>query len=97
MRLVLSVLTILVTFLFITPKAHAIIFLPAIVLIPIAQIIAFIFGGFAIPTLGIGALWGKLAGKSMKKTILLSVLILILLTIAIALFLKFENPERPLF
>ena len=40
---------------FLAPQAHAIIFLPAIVLIPIAKIVAVIIGGFSFPALGVGA------------------------------------------
>ncbi len=97
MRLVLSVITILAATLFFAPQAHAIIFLPAIILIPIAQIIAFIIGGFALPTLGIGVLWGKLSGKSLRKTVVVSVVLLLIIVIAVAIFLRVENPNRPLF
>lgn len=83
--------------LFYPPKAHAIIFLPAIILIPIAKIIAFVIGGFSIPSLGLGALITKLFGKSLKKTLLIIFLLLITTGILLAIFLKLHNPDRPWF
>lgn len=83
--------------LFYPPKTHAIIFLPAIILIPIAKIIAFVIGGFSIPSLGLGALVTKLFGKSLKKTLLIIFLLLIIAGILLAIFLKLHNPDRPWF
>ena len=92
--LVFSMLLILVT-LFYPPKTQAIIFLPAIILIPIAKIIAFVIGGFSIPSLGLGALITKLFRKSLKKTLLVIFVFLIIVSILLAIFLKLHNPDRP--
>ncbi len=76
-------------------RAHAIIFLPAIILIPIAKIIAVVIGGFSIPSLGLGALITKLFGKSLKKTLVIIFLILLVIGIFLSLLLKLHNPDRP--
>ena len=97
MIILLSVVFILISMHFLAPKAHAIIFLPAIILLPIIKIIALIIGGFSIPALGIGALSGKLFHTSPKKSIPIVIGVLIILAVILAIFLKLENPERPLF
>lgn len=97
MIILLSVVFILISMHFLAPKAHAIIFLPAIILLPIIKIIALIIGGFSIPALGIGALSGKLFHASPKKSIPIVIGVLIILAVILAIFLKLENPERPLF
>lgn len=97
MRILLSVVFILISMHFLAPRAHAIIFLPAIILLPIIKIIALIIGGFSIPALGIGALSGKLFHASPKKSIPIVIGVLIILAVILAIFLKLENPERPLF
>lgn len=97
MTVILSVLVFLCIAAFLTPQAHAIIFLPAIILIPIAKIVAIIIGGFSFPTLGIGALWSKLFGKSLKKTIIILTSLLLLIAVALVIIFKIHNPYRPLF
>ncbi len=97
MRILLSALLILIAVHFSAPKAHAVIFLPAIILLPIIKIIALIIGGFSIPTLGIGALSGKLFHTSPKKSIPIIIGVLLVLAGILAVILKLENPDRPLF
>lgn len=97
MRKGLSVIVALCLFAFTVKPAHAIIFLPAIVLIPIAKIVAIIMGGFSLPALGVGALWSKLFGKSLRRTITIIITLLVILGLVFAIFLKIHNPERPLF
>lgn len=97
MKKALSVLMVFCLFAFTVKPAYAIIFLPAIVLIPIAKIIAFVMGGLSLPALGIGTLWSKLFGKSLQRTLVVVVSLLIITAVLIALFLKIYNPERPLF
>jgi hypothetical protein len=93
-RLIFSLLLVLGLLLH-PQKAHAIIFLPAIILIPIAKIVAIVIGGFSIPSLGLGALIHKLFGKSLKKTLVFIFLFLVFLGILLGLFLKLHNPDRP--
>lgn len=97
MRAAFSVIAIFCLFAFVAKPAHAIIFLPAIILIPIAKIVALIIGGFSFPALGIGALWSKLFRKSLQRTLLIIACALLILGSLIALVLKIYNPERPLF
>lgn len=97
MRWAFSVIVVFITASLFAPQAHAIIFLPAIVLIPIAKIVALIVGGFSFPALGVGALWSKLFGKSLRRTISVIIAILVVLGIILAIFFKLHNPDRPLF
>lgn len=97
MRWVLSVIVILLVTSLFAPQAHAIIFLPAIALIPIAKIVALIIASFSFPALAIGALWSKLFGKSLGRTISVIIAILVVLAIILAIFFKLHNPDRPLF
>jgi hypothetical protein len=97
MRLIISVVVILFIATLSAPKANAIVFLPAIVLIPIAKIVALIMAGFSFPALGAGALWSKLFRKSFKRVFVIIFIILILLVFFSAVFLKLINPDRPLF
>lgn len=97
MRYLLSVIIIFFIFAFVTVPAHAIIFLPAIVLIPIAKIVVLIIGGFSLPALGVGALWSKLFGKSLGRIIAVIIIALIVLGLVFAILLKIHNPDRPLF
>lgn len=97
MRLGLSVLIIFTLGLYLTPKAHAIIFLPALILIPIAKILAIVIAGFAFPALGLGAIWSNLFEKSYKRTFLVIGVLFILLITILAIFIKLQNPERPWF
>jgi archaellum biogenesis protein FlaJ (TadC family) len=89
--------TFIALILIIPPRAHAIIFLPALILIPIAKIIALIIGGFTLPALSLGALWSKLTKHSLKRTLLLIFLCLLTLSLAIGTVLKLANPNRPIF
>lgn len=97
MRWLFSVLIISFLFVFSARSAHAIVFLPAIVLIPIAKIVALIIGSFSLPALGVGAVWSKLFRKSFRRAISVILIILIILAIMIVIFLKLHNPDRPLF
>ncbi|HSW96361.1 MAG TPA: hypothetical protein VLF89_00895 [Candidatus Saccharimonadales bacterium] len=97
MRSIISVAIILGLCIFIVPQAHAIIFLPAAILIPIAKIVALIIGGFSFPALGIGALWSKLFHTSLKRTLLIIIFILLCLSLLLVIFFKMHNPDRPLF
>ncbi len=83
--------------LFFPKPAHAIIFLPALILIPIAKLVALIIGGLSIPALSLGALWSRLTQKSLKRTSIVIVGALVVLAILVAIVLKIENPDRPLF
>lgn len=78
-------------------KAHAIIFIPAVILIPIAHIIAVILGGLSIPVVGFGVLWNKLFHTPPKRIVAVLVPTIIIGILLIAVVLKVLTPERPLF
>ena len=83
---------------FFFPKsAHAIIFLPALVLIPVAKIVAILIVGFSLPATGLGILWSKLSKKPILKTTIIALSMLLYLALFIGLLLKLINPDRPLF
>jgi len=88
--------TILVLTLAYPPKAHAIIFLPAVILIPIAKLVAIIMGGFSIPALALGTLWSKLFKKSVKRTLFIMAISLIFIGFILIVVFKIANPLRPL-
>lgn len=77
-------------------RVDAIIFLPAIILIPIAKIIAVLIGGFSLPVLGASAFVNKITGKSAAKGVLYGIIILLVLGVVAAVVLKLINPNRPL-
>ncbi len=82
--------------LFFPSDAHAIIFLPALILIPIAKIVAVIIGGLSLPVLGIGGLLGKITKGSAKRGIFIGIGILVVIAIMLLLLLKLFNPQHPL-
>lgn len=97
MRYIVSIFFAFLILLVYPKSSHAIIFLPALILIPIAKIIGIILAGFALPVTGIGILWGKLSQKSLIKTVGTTVVLLLLLSLALGLLLKLHDPNRPIF
>lgn len=83
-------------FLVFVEKVDAIIFIPAIILIPIAKIIAVLIGGFSLPILGASAFVNKITGKSAAKGVLYGIIILVVIGVVAAVVLKLVNPGRPL-
>jgi len=86
-------------FLFLTAatSAHAIIFLPALILIPIAKIIALLIAGLSLPAVGVGALWSMLFHHSLKRTLFITLCIVCCVVLFSVLVLKLHNPARPWF
>ncbi len=76
--------------------AHAIVILPAVLLIPIIKIVAIVIGSLSVPAISISALWSKLFGKSLPITIAWTVAVLILIGILLGIFLKIRLPDRPI-
>jgi hypothetical protein len=87
----------IVVFAYTAQNAHAIIFLPALILVPIAKVIALVIAGASLPALGFGTLFSKLFGKSWKKTMLVMFIILFVAIALLAIYLKIQNPDRPFF
>lgn len=78
-------------------QVDAIIFLPAIILIPIVKIIAVIIGGFSLPVVAGSAFLNKVKGKSLATGLIQGIVILLLGALILAIILKLVNPDRPLF
>lgn len=97
MKFILSLVVVVLVFGYFAVPAYAIIFLPAVIIIPIAKIVAIIIGGFSVPALGIGALWSKLFRKSLRRTILSTIVLLLVIGLIIGFILIIENPNRPIF
>lgn len=97
MKYLYAVLLILITVIILPTDAHAIIFLPALILIPIAKIIALIVAGFSLPALSFGVIWSKVTKNSLKRTLIFIAVLLIFIAVIIGSILKIANPERPLF
>lgn len=89
-------LSIVAGILLIPQPAHAIIFLPAIILIPIAQLVAFLIGSLTLPAVLTGFIWSKLFKKSWKRGVLYSLAFLVIIAVTAAIVLKILNPDRPL-
>jgi len=77
------------------PKAHAIIFLPAVILIPIAKIVAVIFGIAILPALTISSLFARFKKLSFGKAVLLILTVITVIILMVAIALKIANPDRP--
>jgi hypothetical protein len=96
MKLIFAVICLIIVCLTYPPETQAIIFLPALILIPIAKVVAVVIAGLSFPVLGVGSLIGMLKGSS-KKGVFVSIVFLITLTFLLFLILKVANPEHPLF
>lgn len=95
MKYIVSLLIIIFLHLIYPKSAQAIIFLPALILIPIAKIIGILIAFFSVPATGLGVLWAKLSRRPILKTVLLSILVLLFLALFMGLLLKIVNPNRP--
>lgn len=94
---VVLVLMLLFTAIIVPERSYGIIFLPALILIPIAKILAVLLAGFSIPALGVGALWSKMTKKSIWHGIGYAVVALLLIAVIVGIVLKVIHPDRPLF
>lgn len=75
-------------------RAHAIIILPALILIPIAQLIAVIVSGLSIPAISIGIFIAKIK-KNRRLAIVIPLLLVLTISFVMALILKWKFPENP--
>jgi hypothetical protein len=76
-------------------SAEAIIFLPAIVLIPIANILVVLIGGLTAPFAAIAAIFSKIFHIPLKKALAITLIVLFLVALSVVIFLKLQNPDRP--
>ena len=77
------------------PEAYAFVFLPALILIPIAKVVGIVIAGASIPALSIGALYSFLFKKSLRRAVISSICIVIVIALIVAVILRFSNPARP--
>lgn len=96
LKLLVAVMSLIFLGLAVAPTAQAIVIVPALILIPVAKVIAIVMGGLAFPALSLGVLWSKLFNTSFKKIIMWIGLVLFLTALALAVYLKVSNPARPM-
>ena len=77
-------------------EVHAIIILPALILIPIAKVVAVIMAALCLPSLGIGIFLHKFFNTPFKRIMVYILFGLISLAGVLILVLKLINPHRPL-
>lgn len=87
----------LISMLVYSQKTYALVFVPPLLLIPIAKLIAVILGGLALPTLGISTIVSKGKKNAILRTLLFFICVLLIVGILTTLFLKIQNPSRPWF
>lgn len=78
------------------PKAHAIVILPAVVLIPIIKIVALVIGGLSLPAVGMSALWSRVFGKPLTQTMAWMLVVLLVLGVLLFLWLRVYLPNHPI-
>lgn len=78
------------------PKVHAIVLLPAVVLIPIIKIVAMVIGGLSLPAVGMSALWSRVFGKPLTQTIAWMLVVLLVLGVLLFFWLRFYLPTHPI-
>lgn len=74
--------------------AKAIIILPAIILIPIAQMLATVIASLSIPIAGLGLLI-KTMTKNHRLAIAISLFTLFLILVVATLVLRYQYPDNP--
>ena len=76
--------------------AHAIIVIPALILIPIAKLVALIAAAFSIPLASVGVFIRSVT-KNRRLGIIISISILALVILVSVLILHHKYPENPWF
>ena len=77
-------------------QVHAIVFLPALLLIPLAKLIAVIVSAFSIPAASIGVFIAKIT-KNRRLAWGIAIAILLVITVSATFILKWKNPDNPWF
>jgi len=96
-RTILYTLVLSTALIFVTPRnAHAIVVIPALILIPIAKIIAVFIAGLSFPAAFMGAISAKLSGKPWLKGVVIAIVVLLVVALIVGVTLKIVNPSRPL-
>ena len=76
------------------PSAHAIIILPALILIPLAQMLAVVVSVLTVPAVSMGILIAKIK-KNKRLAIMVPLISLVILTLLAAAVLYWRNPGLP--
>jgi hypothetical protein len=97
MILFVSVLSILIVYLYLSLPVHAILFFTPAILLPVAKIIALVWGAFSLPALSVGVIWRKLFRKHKKRVYFVIFAVMIGIGVLLAVVLKIANPSRPWF
>ena len=97
MRLFSLLVLFLVLSLWFPIPVHAIVVLPAVILIPIVKIVAALIGGVSVPALGLAHVWSKLFNTRLSVAVSVVLLMTVIIAIGVGFFLKISTPERPLF
>lgn len=80
--------------LFFPQPAHAIIILPALILIPVAKAVAIVIGALTLPSVGVGIVMRKLFNTPIKKVVMSILIVLMIIISLTVLFLKMIYPNR---
>lgn len=83
-------------FLVIAKPVHAIVILPAVIIIPIAKVIAAVIGALSLPNIGLGILWHKYFHTPLRKTLFVGFFLIFFIGIVLFFVMFFTNPARPL-
>ncbi len=92
----IAVIFAMLVYLSIAYSAHAIIVLPALILIPLAKLVAVIVSALSLPVASIGIFISKITKKH-KLAIVFSVVSIILIAIISVVVLRLKNPNNPWF
>ncbi len=92
----IAVIFAMLVYLSIAYSAHAIIELPALILIPLAKLVAVIVSALSLPVASIGIFISKITKKH-KLAIVFSVVSIILIAIISVVVLRLKNPNNPWF
>lgn len=91
------ILTIIVIYALLFPtNIQAIVVIPAIVLIPIAQMVAAIISGLSVPIVSFGILI-KIFTNNRKLAVKLTILLFVLTVLLSIIIMKWKYPDNPLF
>ena len=77
--------------------AEAIIFLPALILMPVIHLLAWLLGLIIVPLSGFLLLAQRVLKLRRTSVLGLGAIFLILILVAAAVFLAYQNPERSFF
>jgi len=94
--ILLIIFTAALLLLSIPQPVHAIIILPALILIPLAKLVAIVVAAFGIPATSLGVLISKIT-RNKKLAIIVTLVFILLIALSTAIVFKIANPNRPWF